>query len=194
MFFLLLLAAVTVVLVGASGGALQLVLKAVPIPASDGREGELDKQVDAGPGYNGPGGIGDREIVVGPLLAAIPKGRRLLVDARLTIASKPPAAPGFPPTPCYAVGAYLEYDADRKEKRSELAIPPDCVELSLGKGPPGRYTPGPLESDVRFPGFRLLRRNDGIYFAYTWIRWREVQRINWLAYPHKLRLRWKLGK
>lgn len=201
MFFLLLIAAATVAIASSRGGkaTTMVFLNATPIPMSPNERGELEKDVPAGPGFQGrinvdgsTLGLGPRDVVVGPLLAGIPKGSRLICEATLTIAAKPAAMPGAPPTPCYAVGSYLVFNSDRELVRNDEENDPECGELSLTSGPPGRYTP---RTEVPFPDFRLVRRSNGIYFAYTWIRWRSAaDDERWLSYAHTLQLTWELTK
>jgi hypothetical protein len=135
------------------------------------------------PPQSGGDTIDARDVVIGPIVDAIPEGMILLVDAEIITPSRPAAIPGAAPVPCAAVGEEIEFRPNLKARRREAFYKPGCDRLQKTWG--GDY-------DVRFPDFRLRKRADGISLVYTWIRWRREQSTYYDALPHKLHLEWEL--
>lgn len=154
------------------------------------QEDEVDPEASEGeivrsmPGGTDGSSIDERQILLGPILQEVPPGRTLIVEIRLQTESEPPAIPGASSSPCYVHAERLELDDRLEVTREEVSYPGDCERL---------YKTGGRDYDVYFPNIRVVRRADGIYVRYTWIRFGHPQFGNvYYARDYTVTLRWRI--
>ena len=157
-------------------------LKVTPWPEEvDPQGGEIVRDMNGGIDH---AWIDERQILLGPLLQEIPEGHRMLVEIELKTKPEPPAIPGAPWGPCYAYFEYFEVGHELGIHNREISYPAECERLQKTAS---------RDWDVSFPSVRIVRRPDGIFLRYNWIKFGHPQDGNiYYARDYTVTLRWKI--